>query len=282
VYLDIKSDKNEIESYYSSSNYRKTQDFPVLSPLEHFRDKVTKYDTENRFTFISNNLEIRNKEILEIGSASGSLLKRLIDNGAKEAVGVELDKEYSKYARNQGLSIYTQPIEELNFRAKFDAIISFHTLEHVYNPKKAIRAINMALKSNGSFIGEVPNQNDWRIQVFNDEIIRRLHYDPNHYYYFSPSTLKKYLMSCGFNRIKLETVERYNSILQLERILCKRDSGKSIEDVLKNYLFPKDEKDDVRLPDFDDKKRMRFNNLFEKGVNSELMGNCLRWIANKK
>jgi 2-polyprenyl-3-methyl-5-hydroxy-6-metoxy-1,4-benzoquinol methylase len=279
VYLEIKKDKKEIESFYSSSEYRKDATMPVQLAEEHFYDKVTQHDTENRIHFISNNINLKDKRILEIGSASGSLLEKLLECGAKEAIGIELDKEYSKFAQERGFKVFTRSIEGLNFKEEFDTVVSFHTLEHVHDPTAVIKAVYTALNPNGVFLGEVPNQNDWRIQIFDDEIVKRFHYDPNHYYYYSPATLKNYLETSGFKKIHLHSVERYNSIVQLRNILCNQYAEKTVEEILQKYIFPKDKKDEVRLPHFDDQIEREFNRIFEKGVNSELMGNCLRWVA---
>lgn len=280
VYLEIKAGKKEIESFYSRSEYRKIPTLPVQSAEEHFYDKVTQYDANNRALFISNYMCIQDKRVLDIGSASGALLEKLLEYGAKEAIGIELDEEYSKYARERGLKVFTRSIEELNLKEEFDAVVSFHTLEHVYDPMALIQSVYAALKPSGIFLGEVPNQNDWRIQIFNDEVVKRFHYDPTHLFYYSPTTLTNYLKTCGFNDIGLETVERYNSLLQLRNILCNRNSRK-VEEILKKYIFPKNERDEARLPNVNDRVESEFNRIFEKAVNSELMGNCLRWFAHK-
>jgi 2-polyprenyl-3-methyl-5-hydroxy-6-metoxy-1,4-benzoquinol methylase len=279
VYLEIKTGKKEVEQFYSAQ-YRKVPTLPVQSPEEHFHDKVTRNDVDNRIVFILNNIDIRNKRILEIGSASGGLLQSLAEHGCREAIGIELGEEFSEYARRRGFKVFARPVEELGFKEEFDAVVSFHTLEHLYDPMAAIRAVYAALKSNGWFLGEVPNQNDWRIQIFNDEVVKRLHYDPNHLYYYSPVTLTNYLKTCGFGHIGLETFERYNSLRQLRRILRHQKSGENIEEILEKYIFPKTEADDVRLPQTD-RMEEEFNRIFAKGVNSELMGNCLRWVARR-
>ncbi len=278
VYLEIKGGKNQIESFYSTE-YRKVPEMPVQTPEEHFQDRVTQNDANNRIPFISSYMNIKDKRILEIGSASGSLLDKLLQHGAGEATGVELDEEFSNYARQRGLKVFTRSIEELGLREEFDGVVSFHTLEHVYDPMAVIKAVRTALKPNGLFLGEVPNQNDWRIQIFNDEIIKRFHYDPNHYHYYSPTTLTNYLKTCGFSNIRLETVERYNSLLQLRNILCNQSSGRDVEETMRKYIFPESEEDEVRLPPVGDSVASRFNRIFERGVNAELMGNCLRWAA---
>ncbi|OGO18309.1 MAG: hypothetical protein A2Z15_08745, partial [Chloroflexi bacterium RBG_16_50_11] len=250
VYLELKEDQQEIETYYSSE-YRKAPEMPVQSPEEHYQDKVTKNDADNRILFISKNINLKGKRVLEVGSASGGLLDKLKESGVKEAAGIELDKEFSEFTRQRGFKVFTRSIEELGLKAEFDAVVTFHTLEHVYDPMAVIRMTHVALKRGGCFLGEVPNQDDWRIQIFNDEIIKRFHYDPNHYYYYAPATLKNYLETCGFNKISLETVERYNSLLQLRNILCNRNPGENVEVTLKKYIFPKTETDEVRLPNLD-------------------------------
>ncbi len=281
VYLGLKQNKIELESYYRKE-YRRDIAMPVQSPQEHFNDKVTRFDAENRIEFISRNENIQNKSILEVGSGSGNLLVKLRDYGAKVVEGIELDIECSQYSRELGFNIFTTSIENLNLQDRYDIVVSFHTLEHLYNPMAVIHTIYKVLKDSGCFLGEVPNQNDWRIQIFNDEITKRFHYDPNHYYYYSPTTLTNCLKICGFRSIKLETVERYNSLRQLRNILCNQKSKENIEKILKKYIFPKNEKSEVRLPNIDDQIETEFNRIFERGVNSELMGNCLRWVAYKR
>ena len=279
VFLDLNHNKNNIELFYSSE-YRKTPELPIQSAEEHYNARATQHDTENRTSFILKHIETPNKTILEIGSASGSLLNKLSEYDPKEIVGMELGQEYADFSREKGFKVFTKSIDDLDFSEEFDIIVSFHTLEHVFDPMSVFKAIYKALKPGGIFLGEVPNQDDWRIKIFDDEIIKRFHYDPNHYYYFSPITLENYLKTCGFSDITFETVERYNSLLQLRDILC-RNMSENTEERLTKYIFPRNESVDARLPNINNEIECEFNRVFEKGVNSELMGNCLRWVAYK-
>jgi len=281
VYKEIRKNKEETESFYSSTEYRKDNGRHVWTAKEHFHNRVTQYDSERRIRFILNNISIKNKNVLEIGSASGSLLDQLKKHEPQKVIGIELDNEYSKFAEERGFEIFTCPIEELHLKREFDVVVSFHTLEHVYDPMKAINAVHTALESNGCFLGEVPNQDDWRIQIFDDEVIKRFHYEPAHYYYYSPLTLNNYLKASKFNKVLLETLERYNSIIQLKNILCNQDEKRNIEEILQKYIFLENENDEVRLPYLNTQIENKFNRVFENAVNSELMGNCLRWVAHK-
>lgn len=279
VFLEMSDDRNSVESFYAS-DYRKVPELPRMSPEEHFCNEVTRNDTRERIKFISGNVDLKGKKVLEIGSASGSLMTELAGNGCGEVVGIELGREYAEYSRSLGFQIYERSLEELELKQVFDAVVSFHTIEHVFDPVMVFHAVYTALKPGGMFLGEVPNQDDWRIKIFNDETAKRFHYDPNHYYYFSPETLSNYLTRSGFTGIRLETVERYNSLVQLRNILCP-DTRADIEVTLRKYIFPADKADEVRLPDIDDTAGLVFNEVFGKGVNSGLMGNCLRWAAKK-
>ncbi|NJD53192.1 MAG: class I SAM-dependent methyltransferase [Candidatus Methanoperedens sp.] len=279
VFKEMASTNKEIESFYKEK-YRKIKTLPVQTAEEHHNDKVSIKDARDRTRFISENVDLKGKKILEIGSASGGLMENLRDAGA-QIEGIELNDEYREYSKELGFNIFNKPVEYMNFNERYDIIVSFHTIEHFVDVKSAVKSIFSALKPNGIFLGEVPNENDWRISIFNNEIIKRFHYEPNHYYYFSPKVLKNYLETCGFNEIRLETVERYNSLLQLKNILCNTYSENNIEDILEKYIIPKNEKDDVRLPHVDDKIESEFNRIFEQAVNSELKGNCLRFVASK-
>lgn len=285
VYKDISGDKKEIELFYKNE-YRKSKTFPIHTAEEHYDDNVTKKDVEDRMRFISKYVDLKNKSILEIGSASGGLMKKLKYVDIKKDVdinveGIELNDEYREFSKKLGFNVYSEPIENLGFTNIYDVIISFHTIEHFVDSKLAFKSIYKALKKNGIFLGEVPNQDDWRISIFDNYIVKRLHYDPNHYYYFSPISLHSYLKFCGFGHIRLETVERYNSILQLRYILCNKDLEKDPEDILKRHVFPRTDRDNVRLH-VDNQTEKEFNNIFGDAINSELKGNCLRFVAYKK
>ena len=107
---------------------------------------------------------IKGKRILEIGSASGYLLEKLYDAGAKEVVGIELTENFAEYSRKLGFNVYSKPIEELELKDEFDLVVTFHCFEHMIKPKSVVKAVHESLIDNGYFMGEVPNQDDWRIK----------------------------------------------------------------------------------------------------------------------
>ena len=278
VFLEPKQEKKEIETFYKKK-YRDLDTLPVVSAQELFTKQDVRNDSKNRIAWIKERYDLRNKKVLELGSSSGYFLKQLSSVGSK-ASGVELNDDHAEYARKLGFHTYTKPIEDIGLKEEFDLIVTFHSLEHFFNPRKALRAVYASLKKRGMFLGEVPNQDDWRIKIFGNEVVKRFHYDPNHYFYFSPATLTRYLTSSGFTGITLETVERYNSLLQLKRILSGGYTLKDARTILKQDIFATP-KDDTRIPHIHDAQETDFNRVFSKGINAELLGNCLRWTAVK-
>lgn len=280
VFLEIGKTQEEIERFYREE-YRKVSTLPIQTAEQHYNDPVTKKDVESQLNFILTKTEIEGRNILEVGSASGGLLERLRDMGAKVS-GIELNDDYREFCKDKWLNIYSRPIEYLEKRMKrFDLIISFHVVEHFVNPMESIRAIYSCLKPNirnsGLFIGEVPNHDEWGLSVLDSEIIKQLHYNPYHYYYFTQITLAKYLRENGFHWMQFETIERYNSLEQLRRIiLYEKDIGKAID----KSIFPKNSEEDLRLR-VGNIAEQKFNQLFGKAVNEEQKGSCLRFVANR-
>mgnify|MGYP001451961395 CR=1 FL=1 len=73
-----------------------------------------------------------------------------------------------------------------------------------------------------------------------------------------------------------------NNILEFikPRILNKEYNLTNVDEILKKNIFSS-EQDDVRLPNLNNQKELKFNKIFQKSFNDELMGNCLRWTAKK-
>lgn len=279
VFLKTERGKESTEKFYQRE-YRGVDTLPKKTAEEMFNDPVIRQDCNDRITWLKERYgDLNGKKVLEIGSSSGYFLEVLSSAGAN-VYGVELNEEYNDYARSLGYAVIQCPVEDLCFKDEFDLVVMFHTLEHVCDPLSVIRAVHLALVSGGSFMGEVPNQDDWRIKIFDSEVVKRFHYDPNHYYYFSPVTLNNYLGKCGFDKVAFETVERYNSLIQIRRILCAGYDPGNIDELLKRDIFA-DQYHDVRIPHSGNIHEIEFNEMFGKGVNDKLMGNCLRWSASK-
>lgn len=111
------------------------------------------YDTV--FEAVSRHLP-RGSRVLDVGSGRGELLKRLSDNGYV-VTGCDMDDQCvalgSAYGDVRKLAV--EDISPEKFDGKFDCVVMSHVLEHIENPKDALRRISAVL--DGFMVISVPN-----------------------------------------------------------------------------------------------------------------------------
>ena len=89
---------------------------------------------------------------------------------------------------------------------KFDVIVMHHVLEHVLSPKRTLEITRDLLDNNGIAVLEVPNQ---FFQLQNEFAYRLFRNAPkpdncfHHLTFFSMRTFERYLMTEGFELVKL-------------------------------------------------------------------------------
>lgn len=124
----------------------------MLSKEKIYRDSKTWYAKLEPGRGVSNShvnffKRYGGKRVLDFGCATGGYcleLKRL----AFECVGVDVNKEYVKIARNKGVEAYVVK-EQLPFNNNsFDTVIMFELLEHVQNPSEILKEAKRVAKKN--------------------------------------------------------------------------------------------------------------------------------------
>jgi len=153
---------------------------------------------------------LTNKEkILDIGSSAGFFLAEAKSRGW-ETVGIEFSNWSKEYAEKTfGLSIYNQPLEQLNWKPEsFDAITMLDVIEHLTDPRQVLAEAKKILKPGGVFALTTPN-----IESFIAKLTKEKWYAilPGHLFYFSPKALEKILTETGFQIAKRRTHTRYFS-----------------------------------------------------------------------
>ena len=143
--------------------------------------------------------------LLEVGSAGGHFLAAARDAGY-DVVGIEPSGAGAEAARRRfGLEVHEGFVEEIDLPAEsFDAIASFHVLEHIPEPLSALERMRTWLKPEGALVLEVPNRvsrqarragANWR------------HLDlAHHVSHFTPAALGALLERAGFAVERIETV----------------------------------------------------------------------------
>jgi len=114
-----------------------------------------------RIQFIQEQVDIKNKEIADIGCGGGILTEALAKKGAKKVVGIDMSEKALRVARQhakqQGSTLsdtieYIQQTGEafaLENPERFDVVVCMELLEHVPNPASLVKACSQLVKPSG-------------------------------------------------------------------------------------------------------------------------------------
>jgi cyclopropane fatty-acyl-phospholipid synthase-like methyltransferase len=142
-------------------------------------------------------------KLLEVGCSYGFFLEAAQQDGW-ETAGIELDDEAARYGREKlGLKILSGTLEsELGqLQPLYDAIVTFHVIEHLRDPIDFLRRCRNLLRTGGALILKTPNVASW--------IAKRTgaHWEwltpPAHIHLYSPETLELALQKSGFRVEKI-------------------------------------------------------------------------------
>jgi SAM-dependent methyltransferase len=138
--------------------------------------------------------------VLEIGCGYGTLLEFLAEQGARELIGFEIEKESVDIANKNGMHVeLTKDIISsiASIQHKVNAIFMMDVLEHleIELHSSVLTAARQKLDKDGHFICQVPNANS--------ALAARMMYDdPTHKRLYTERSLSFYLREAGFTDVK--------------------------------------------------------------------------------
>ncbi len=144
---------------------------------------------------------VRPGPILDIGCGRGFMLSFLRELGF-EPHGVELSEAAAWHARNRlNLDVHVGDVLDAPYRPEqFQAIVLWHSLEHMRFPERVLAHAKELLKPGGLLIVAVPNSDSLQGRWFR---AGWFHVDiPRHYFHFGRVSLKVLLSRLGFELVK--------------------------------------------------------------------------------
>jgi SAM-dependent methyltransferase len=130
--------------------------------------------------------------VLEIGSGAGQFLAVASERTQWQARGIEPGRESAEACARQRLNVVEATVDTAEFAtASFDAVVSFHVLEHLPSPARLFERAAQWLKPGGLLWLEVPNLS--RPGCGLEEFFQL-----PHLYSFTPLTLRNYFRKFGF------------------------------------------------------------------------------------
>ena len=145
------------------------------------------------------------KSLLEIGPGYGTFCRIFSERNKKFSIkAVEPSHELAIVCRETGIDTVETTIEKFsrNTSEKFDVVVSFEVIEHLFDPLAMLTSIYDILSPNGLVIFSCPNGLGFDVQVLKEksETI-----DHEHLNYFNPKSVSKLLKRAGFDLLTIET-----------------------------------------------------------------------------
>jgi len=147
-----------------------------------------------KFDFVYGQIkETKPRKILDVGCGNGFFL----NNNKTDAlrVGIEPNKDAAQHCKFPVYSDYTEFINSINGRSKYDLITFFGVVEHLKDPLKEIKQYSQHLSDNGKIAIIVPNVKSLLVKTLWQEAST---FCPQHLWYFSFETLSLMMQKIGF------------------------------------------------------------------------------------
>jgi len=139
--------------------------------------------------------------ILDVGCRTGDFLMHFNDGVKRE--GIELSDHYAEIARQRGLTIYNDYLENVTFNAKYDVVSSYAILEHLENPLVFLDKLSTIINPSGILVILIPAY--YTLKRYLLDLAHRqwhMYTPPEHLNFLSYEFLDNYLGSKGFILIK--------------------------------------------------------------------------------
>lgn len=136
--------------------------------------------------------------ILEVGAGFGTFCEELKSrNIFTKIVAIEPTPSLAETCRKKGIETIEKPIEKIfvSDEEKFDVVVNFEVIEHLFSPKEFIQQCKKILKPGGLFVVTCPNGQGFDVVTLK-EVSNTL--DHEHLNYFNLISLGLLLENCGF------------------------------------------------------------------------------------
>lgn len=191
-----------LESFYRESLNYAFWNSNIFPKSEEMRLQKIFIPRINNLIKMIEKYKINKNAILEVGGGFGTFCSELAKrNIFKKIVVVEPVHELAETCKKRGLFVLEDPIEKVHFQDndKFDVIVSFEVIEHLFSPQNFISSISSFLNENGLLIITCPNGSGFDIEILKTESVL---VDHEHLNYFNPKSIKHL-----FEKNKLEILE---------------------------------------------------------------------------
>jgi len=117
--------------------------------------------------------------------------------------GVDPSNKAYEITKTKGIKVYKTALEDFVTEVKYDVVLNFETIEHVFDPVQFLLKINCVLKNDGLLAFSTPNYHGFDMMVL-DKYYKNIQ-APSHLNYFNVDTIDNLLKRAGFEVVKKTT-----------------------------------------------------------------------------
>jgi ubiquinone/menaquinone biosynthesis C-methylase UbiE len=162
--------------------------------------------------------------LLDIGCANGAFVK-VANSAGWKGQGIELREASAQVARSHGITVYTEPLEELGLHEKnYSAITMWQVLEHLEDPCRMLAECNRIMKMGGVLAFSTPNARSigWILLKEGWPAI-----DPRaHFNLFHSVNLERLLKRFGFAKCEVSHLDLHPATIKQLKNKLLRQRGK--------------------------------------------------------
>ena len=172
-----------------------------LEPMDVWL-KNTEVDDQRRCEMLKPALA--NRRVLDFGCGGGGFLAKA-RGLAHTVAGVELERRVREYW--QGRIQIEADVSPLG--TGFELITAFHVLEHLLDPRAALRALAGLLAPKGRMVIEVPSAEDALLTLYDSTAFQHFTYWSQHLFLFNAETLRRLVEQAGLKVVAIQQFQRY-------------------------------------------------------------------------
>ena len=206
AYLNPRPPKHIIDQFYNQDYFTgvsKNSGFGGLECNENAQTSSSRTTTVPRplAMLCDQYFGVKNKDILEIGCATGDLLCAMKEAGAN-VTGIELSEYAAEIARAKGLDVQGGSLGDYTAGNLFDIVMAFEVIEHVTSPTEFLLKASTLIMPEGLLILSTPNYSGAQRH---GERWSGFNYSFEHIYFFSVEVLKRLASKAGLELVYWES-----------------------------------------------------------------------------
>lgn len=220
-YVNPRPSPTVLDWFYRDSATYAYWNAHVFPAAEEARRRLIVGPRVDRVLELCDAVGVPTESLLEVGAAFGTFCLEVASrNRFARVLAVEPTPELAQTCRSRGLETIEQPFEAYAASTgtdHFTVIANFEVLEHLFSPRAFLRTVHRMLGPGGLLVLTCPNGQGFDIQVLGtvSESI-----DHEHLNYFSPRSLARLLVDCGFQVLDARTPGRLDAELVRKKALA--------------------------------------------------------------